>query len=182
MARVAKTTKAAKPATRGGRGTGRAAAAAKPAPRTVRATKGSAAPASRQARAPDAPKLSKDELRAQVEKLERANATLRAKSRETNRAGKATAGRIAELEEQVERLERDLGKALAAQSKPARTRRASDDADQPRRRRRQIDPGDSVPEGVAVEEPLPLDEEAKTARENLEEHLGNHADGDHSPA
>jgi hypothetical protein len=178
MARVAKTTKAAKPAA-GGRRTGRAAsaAAAKPAPRTTRAAKGSASAAPRRATAPvAAPKLSKDELRTQVEKLERTNATLRAKNRETTRAGKEAAGRIAELEEQVERLEAALEKARAAQAKPARTQRAADDAEQPRRRkRRQIDPGDSVPEGVAVEDPLPLDEEAQHARENLEENLGEHS-------
>ena len=35
----------------------------------------------------------------------------------------------------------------------------------------EIDPGDAVPEGVAVQEPAPLDEEAETALENLTEHL-----------
>jgi hypothetical protein len=36
-----------------------------------------------------------------------------------------------------------------------------------------MDPGDAVPSGVAVEEPAPLDLEAETARENLEQHLGD---------
>jgi hypothetical protein len=52
-----------------------------------------------------APAVSKDELRAQVEKLELLVATLRAKSRETNRAAKAATARIAELEDQVAKLE-----------------------------------------------------------------------------
>jgi hypothetical protein len=41
--------------------------------------------------------------------------------------------------------------------------------------RREIDPGDAVPPGVAVEEPAALDLEAETALENLEEHLGGQA-------
>jgi hypothetical protein len=32
-------------------------------------------------------------------------------------------------------------------------------------------PGDAVPEGVAVQEPAPLDAEAEIALENLTEHL-----------
>ena len=37
------------------------------------------------------------------------------------------------------------------------------------RQRRERDPGDAVPPGVAVEEPAPLDEEAQAALEKLEE-------------
>jgi hypothetical protein len=40
------------------------------------------------------------------------------------------------------------------------------------RRSRDIDPGDAVPQGVAVQDPTPLDEEAETALENLKEHFG----------
>jgi hypothetical protein len=44
-----------------------------------------------------------------------------------------------------------------------------------KRQSREIDPGDAVPPGgvtgVAVQEPAPLDEQAETALENLEEHL-----------
>ena len=42
--------------------------------------------------------LSKDALRAQVEKLDRANTALRTKNREANRAAKLSAARMAELE------------------------------------------------------------------------------------
>lgn len=114
-------------------------------------------------------KLSKDELRAQVEKLERANLALRAKNRESGRTAKLAAARIAELEEQIERLEKKMSRsASAAPGKAAAVRT--------RPRRREIDPGDAVPPGVAVEEPAPLDEEAETARDNLEEHLGHPPD------
>ena len=99
-----------------------------------------------------------------METLERANATLRAKNREANRAAKTAAARIAELEDQVAQLEK---RVAAAQRKSAPS------AASPRKRRsREIDPGDAVPEGVAVQEPAPLDEEAETALENLTENLG----------
>jgi len=111
-----------------------------------------------------APKLSKDELRTRVEVLEKVNATLRAKSRDTNRATKTAAARIAELEDQVAQLEKRLASAQP-QAKPAASARRQ-------RRSREIDPGDAVPEGVAVQNPAPLDEEAETALENLTEHLG----------
>src|SRR4051794_10115372 len=66
---------------------------------------------------------SKDGLRAQVEKLERANATLRAKTRESGRAAKLAADRIVELEEVVARLEKRVASQAAAAKrarKPAR--------------------------------------------------------------
>ena len=112
-----------------------------------------------------APKVSKDELRAQVEKLERANATLRAKSREMRRAEKMTNDRIAELETEVARLESQVARhaAAAKRSNAAKPSRAS--------RKRDIDPGDAVPPGVAVPEPEQPDEEAEAARGALEEHL-----------
>lgn len=113
-----------------------------------------------------APKLSKDELRTRVEALERANAALRAKSREANRAAKTAAARIAELEDQLAQLEKRLASAEPKPKSSAPSRRL--------RRSREIDPGDAVPEGVAVQDPAPLDEEAETALENLTEHLGGH--------
>jgi hypothetical protein len=114
------------------------------------------------------PKLSKDELRARVEKLEQTVATLRAKSREANKAAKAAAARIAELEEQAAQLEQTAAPPAPPVDRQPRASRS------PRtgRRSREIDPGDAVPPGVAVQEPAPLDEEAETALENLEEHLG----------
>jgi hypothetical protein len=130
-------------------------------PKAVKATKAAArAPA-----APPAPKVSKDELRAQVEKLEGLVAALRIKGREANKAAKAAAARISELEAQVAQLEEKVAAAPAPvqQQKPARAKR----------RGREIDPGDAAPPGVAVQEPAPLDEEAETALENLEEHLGH---------
>jgi chromosome segregation ATPase len=110
------------------------------------------------------PKLSKDELRTRVETLERANATLRAKSRDANRAAKTAAARIAELEDQVAQLEKRLASAQPKATPSASSRRS--------RRSREIDPGDAVAEGVAVQDPAPLDEKAETALENLTEHLG----------
>ncbi len=112
-----------------------------------------------------APKLNKEELRAQVEKLERANAKLRLKAREAGRSGKDAAARIAELEGEVARLERQLKRQTPREtqdSAPAPARRS---------RRREIDPGDAVPPGVAVKEPEPLDREAETALAAIEENL-----------
>jgi len=130
-------------------------------PKAIRATKVAA-------RAPvalPAPKVSKDELRAQVEKLEQLVAMLRAKSRETNKAAKAAAAWIAELEAQVAQLEKKVAAAPVSVQQPKLARA--------KRRSREIDPGDAVPPGVAVEEPAPLDEEAETALENLDGHLGH---------
>ena len=114
-------------------------------------------------------KVSKGELRTQVEKLERANSALRAKSRAAGQAAKTAAARIAELEDEVTRL----GKQLAAQGTDAGGGQAA--ASRKGRRRaqhREIDPGDAVPPGVAVGKPAPPDLEAETALENLEAHLG----------
>lgn len=112
------------------------------------------------------PKVSKDELRFQAEKLEQLVVTLRAKSRETNKAAKVATTRIAELEAQVAQLAKAAAAAPDAQSKAAKPPRA-------KRQGREIDPGDAVPPGVAVQEPAPLDEVAESAPENLEEHLGH---------
>lgn len=114
-----------------------------------------------------APKVSKDALRAQVEKLESVIASLRAKSREANKAAKAATARISELEMQVAQLKKaTAAPAFVQQPKPAKPARA-------KRQSREIDPGDAVPPGVAAQEPAPLDEEAEIALENLEEHLSH---------
>jgi len=144
---------------------GRPAAAT--AKTSAKVTKTTAAPKHAGAASPAAPKLSKDELRARVEALERANATLRTKSREGGRAAKAAAARVAELEDQVARLEKQAAPPPAPAkggSKPAAPARS-------KRQHRGVDPGDAVPPGVAEQEPAPPDEEAETALENLEEHL-----------
>ena len=168
MARVAKATSTAKSATRGRKPGRPLSAGAKPGRKAAGTAKASRSAASRRALSPAAPtpKLSKDELRARVEKLERANATLRTKGREALRNARDAAARIAELEGQVARLE----KRVASETEPTAVGRAAGPG-RSRRTRREIDPGDAVPPGVAVEEPEPLDEEAETARDNLEEHL-----------
>ncbi len=112
------------------------------------------------------PSISKGELRIQVEKLGQTVATLRSKSRESNRAVKAAAVRIAELEAQVAGLERQL----AAPSKPGKSH-ATVPAPSRGRRSQNIDPGEAVPPGVAIAEPAAPDAEAEAAREALEEHL-----------
>jgi chromosome segregation ATPase len=161
MARPTKTPpprKAAVPARKPGR------LAGTPAKTPAKRSKApAAAKPTRTVASPAAPKLSKDDLRARVETLERANATLRARNRDANRAAKTAAARIAELEDQVVQLEKRLA---AAQ------RKAAPSAATPRkRRRREIDPADAVPPGVAVQAPEPLDAEAETALENLIENL-----------
>ncbi len=58
------------------------------------------------------PPPSKGELRAQIEKLEAANAALKAKSREGNRAAKAAGRRITELEGQVAQFQEEAARAV----------------------------------------------------------------------
>ena len=200
MARAAKATKTIKSATTG-RKPGRPAGIAVEAPAEVTrgasspkrvvvaseaperrkpgrpATKAAVGPPSKAARAakapprapaaPPAPKVSKGELRAQVDKLELVVAALRAKSRETNRAAKAAAARIAELEAQVVRLEKKAATPAPTTNQKPQTMKPL----RAKRQSREIDPGDAVLPGVAVQEPAPLDEQAETALENLEEHL-----------
>lgn len=113
------------------------------------------------------PKPSKDELRLQVEKLEGTVASLRTKNREANRNAKTAAARIAELEDEVAQLAKKLTSQTAS---PAQATTAVK-PNRGKRKSRDLDPGDAVPPGVAVQEPAPLDEEAKTAQANLEEHL-----------
>ena len=101
-----------------------------------------------------APKLSKDELRIQLEKLERANTSLRARSREMNKAAKAAALRIADLEAQLADLQGRAASRGASTNRVAKRSGAPAGARKPR----ELDPGDAVPPGVAVLEPAPLDD------------------------
>jgi hypothetical protein len=103
--------------------------------------------------------LSKDALRAQVEKLERANTALRTKNREANRAAKLSAAWMAELDSEVARLQTQLA-AVSAAALPDSGSATPD-----------IEPGDAVPPGVATADPEPADREAEIGRENLEAHL-----------
>jgi uncharacterized protein with von Willebrand factor type A (vWA) domain len=167
MARTAKAGKTTRSTTAANKTKAPRPAASKRSPLAIEKRKpGRPKTAVRVPSAPPAPKVSKDELRAQVDKLEQLVASLRAKSRETNKAAKVATARIAELESQVATLE----KKVAA---PPPSVRASRPPKPPRakHRGREIDPGDAVPPGVAVEEPAPLDDEAETALENLEAHL-----------
>jgi hypothetical protein len=135
---------------------GRPAAAAVPAKAPAKVTKATASQRALTAAAPTL-KLSKDELRVQVEKLERANATLRAKNREANRTARAATARIAELEEQVAKL----AKKAALQTPPeGNGKRAAT----PFRVNRQS-------RGIEDQKPAVFDEEAALA--NREEKLGH---------
>jgi hypothetical protein len=151
-----------------GRKVGRSAAAAVPAKATVKVTKVVPAPKRALIAAAPALKLGKDELREQVEKLERANATLRLKNREANRTAKAATARIAELEENIARLEKK-----AAQPTPAKVEKAAAKPTRVKRQSGKVGPGVAVPPGVAVQEPAPLDVEGEATMENREEQLGH---------
>jgi hypothetical protein len=111
-----------------------------------------------------APKISKDELRASVEKLERANASLRIKNRDANRAAKLNAARITELEEQVVKLEKQAARAGARSGlKPTKVTRV-------KRRSPEAGSGDAVSADVNVHRSADLDEEPATpAPEQVEE-------------
>ena len=147
---------------------------AKPAPRGRPPAK----PAIKAAAA--TPKLSKDELRAQLEKLARANATLRAKSREATRVAKAATARVAELEERAAELERKVasqpvppkrGRPPAAAPQPAPFSKPEPEplpARPSRRKRREVVATEALPDEGTVADPQPLDEEAQAARDNLE--------------
>ena len=156
----------------------KAAATAKPVKRRQPAVAPPAATRRKPAvAAAPTPKVSKDELRAQVEKLERTVATLRARSREAVKAAKQAAARIEELETQLAakpaaaaaqpvRRAGTAGAKSVAQTAPTKTRRRRGQALSDER-----DPGDAVPPGVAVAEPEPMDKEISTAFENLQAHL-----------
>lgn len=120
-------TKAVKP--------GRRPAAAK-APKVVKP----AAPAKKPAVVKVAA-VSKDELRAQLEKAQNTIATLRTKSREAVRAAKELAAQIAELELKVAQLE----KKLAAQPKPAKPAASVTKTVKPRGHKAAVDVEANVP-------------------------------------
>jgi hypothetical protein len=115
----------------------------------VKAAKPSAAAKRASVATPAGLKLGKDALRAEVEKLERANTTLRAKGKKASRAAKASALRIAELEAQVAALEQK------AASSPA-----------------PVKCGPTAARAMA-QEPAQLDEAVEAAVEKLEEDLGD---------
>lgn len=131
-------------------------------PRTAKTGRTAAgAPAAGKSLAPAStatPNVSKADLQALVDRLSRSNTNLRARNRASKEAARTAEARIFELEEQLVRLEKELAVAAA---QPARRRP----------RRREIDPGDAVPPGVAVEKPTAPDLEAETIRENLDRHL-----------
>ena len=117
-----------------------------------------------------APAVSKDELRAQLAKAERTNATLRTKNRDLKRAANEAAERIAELEGDVNRYERRLARAnRAIEPAPASEEQEKPGADH--------DPGDAVPPGVAVQEPAPLSDEDQKVRDRLDEKLSTEEPG-----
>ena len=100
---------------------------------------------------------------------------MKAKGREANRIAKAAARRIAELEEQVSQLEADAAKAAipTAPVAPPATEAKTARRGRPPGRSKVIDPVDAVPPGVAVQSPEPLDEEAASARNALDESLSH---------
>ena len=154
MARIAKQTRTGPVATPARRGRPPGSKNVKPA--AVDKPTGRVASAKRSVAAAPAPKVSKDELRAQVDKLERGNATLRAKSREAGRAAKAAAARIEELEEQVTRLEKAAVKPKAAAASTPATR-----APRGGRTRRQPETADAAPPTEEIgDTPAHDDEEA----------------------
>jgi hypothetical protein len=148
-----------------GRKAGRAAAAAVPAKAPAKAAKLAAAPKRAPVAAAPALKLSKDELRVQVEKLERANATLRLKNREANRTAKTATARIAELEQSVARLT----KKAASQTPSANGEKAAKPS-RAKRQSRSVDHDHAAPAGAADQKPAPLDEVGEAV---LEEQLGH---------
>jgi hypothetical protein len=149
-----------------GRGPGRSPATTpKATARTVAPKKAGTA---KRPMAPSGSFTSKEALRVQIEELERANATLRTKSRDAGRASKIAADRIAELEAEVARLQkRVVSRAAAAKQarKPALAPKSEPG--------HSIDPGDAVPPGVAPEEPVLPDHEVEQAPEDFEEHLAS---------
>jgi hypothetical protein len=108
-------------------------------------------------------------LRARVDKLERANAALRAKSRDAVREARTAAARIAELEDQVAWRDEQLA---ARGEAVGHSQASSSPRGDPRAKRGEIDPTDRTPPEVAVEESAQPNPEAETAPENLTEYPG----------
>src|SRR4051812_24657416 len=144
-----------------GRGPGRPPVGA---PKTAAKASKKTPAAAKQPAAPSARFTSKDELRMQLEKLERANATLRTKNREAGRAAKLAAARIVDLEEEVARPEKRVVSQAAA------AKRARKPASAPSEPSQNIDPDDALSPGVTPEEPGSAGN-AGAAREALEAHL-----------
>jgi chromosome segregation ATPase len=126
---------------------GRRAAAAKPT-KSVKAV----APAKKPAAA-RAPVVSKDELRAQLEKAQTTIASLRTKSREATRAAKASAAQIAELEAKVAQLQ----KTSSAKEKPKSAAPTAEKPVKPRGRRASVKAEPDAP--IEPAEPVPVDSE-----------------------
>ena len=168
--RTAAPTKARKPPVRAV--TTKAAAGKRTAAKTPgvppKATRPTPASSRRNATPPvlQKPMVSKDDLRAQVAKLENTIATLRTRSRKLTRSAKQASARIAELETQLASTQAATPPVAGKPAKAARGTRAATGS-----RRRPIDPGDAVPPGVAVMEPEPPDEEARAAKDALTSHL-----------
>ena len=115
--------------------------------------------------APAAAKPSKGELQAQVERLERTVATLRARSREAVRAAKQAAARINELEMQLAERNEPAPEPEAAAPRAVRQARKLAPSAPPaqaakparhlrvRRTSPERDPEDAAPSGVTGQEP-----------------------------
>jgi len=130
---------------------GRRAAAAKP----IKVAK-AAAPAKKPA-VVKAPVISKDELRAQLEKAQATIASLRIKSREATRAAKASAAQVAELEAKLAQLENKS----SAHEKPSSPAPASDKPTKPRGRR----PAVKAEPDAAIEPAEPVMADSETPEE-----------------
>lgn len=158
--------KPAKPAAKAAKRAGRPAAVKAGAMKPAKTAKAKAVKAKAPVKKPAAvkpPVISKDELRAQLEKALTTIATLRAKSRDAVRAAKISTARIAELEATVEQLE----KKLAAQAKPAKPAKAARPAKpaapaKPRRAKAAVKaeaaPADAEAENEALLDDTPLDD------------------------
>jgi hypothetical protein len=142
--------KAVKPATKAAK-TGRRTTAAKPT-KAVKAKSPEKKPA-----AVKAPVVSKDELRAQLEKAQATITTLRTKSREATRAAKASAAQIAELEAKLGKLE----KKAAAEAKPTGPILTTEKSTKPRGRKPSVNAEPEVPAEAAKAAPA----ESETSEE-----------------
>jgi hypothetical protein len=148
MAKAA-TKKAVKPASKAVR-PGRRVAAAKP-------TKSKVVAAAKKRAAVRAPVVSKDELRAQLEKAQTTITTLRAKSREATRAAKDAAALIASLEAKVAHLE----KTSSAKETPKGAAPSAEKPVKPRGRRAAVKVAPDAP--IEPAEPVLADSETPEA-------------------
>ena len=144
------TKKAVKPANKAVK-PGRRVAAAKPT-KIVKA----ASPVKKPATA-RAPVVSKDELRAQLEKAQSLIAGLRTKAREATRAAKASAAQTAELQAKVAQLER----TSAVKEKPKSAAPSAEKPVKPRGRRPEVKAVPDAP--IEAAERVPADSETPEA-------------------